>query len=1749
MYRKYARLAVVPLVLAGQLVFGASLPFPAITASASTWTDSLQSTSLNSALWSAQTVGSGPTVSPSGSGLGVSLPSTSSAASGNFLGGVVSTCVITGDFDAQVDYSLSAWPAANGARIGLVAPWTGDPWIGFGGAAERSSFSSHDDYSAGEEYVSDWGQPPVALVSTSDTTGSLRLVRSGSSVSAYYGTGGGGWSLIGSGTGSAAATPLALRAWSDNAAFNHAAVTVAFTNFTLNSGTCRPQSSDRYGRIILQDHPMGYWRLAESSGGTAFDSSGNDHDGSYHGSVLLGQAGLLENGDPDSSASFNGGYVDLGTLNLNLSSVTLEAWVDPTAFQATSPYIDSIVGTETSADTNALLLRLGYDGLASNAGKTDFVATTHQGASVAEAKAPMAVSGPGTVHHVVGVFSNPNLTVYVDGNVVATATASPTDGNTYGTGDYWIAGNPLFGRYLTGLISNVAIYPSALTAQQVRTHYLASGRTEPPVGGPVLPSQAAGGGANNTRSCSSVGVHGNATSSPVDTESGNFWHTFTDVSIAGRSCPLEVTRTYNSQNAAANSPFGYGWQYNYAMSLAVSGSSPNQLATLTQENGSQATFSQPASGNTWPPSAPRVIAALTHNADGSWTLTRQARDTYTFNAGGQLMSITDLNGYVTALSYTGGNLSTVTDPAGRTLSFGWTAGNITMVTDASVTPSRTVTYTYDGSGDLQDVVDVNGGDTHFTYDGGHRMLTMKDPKCEAQGTSCPGVQNDYDSGGRVDWQKDQLNRQTLFAYAGSPGDATGGSTTTTDPKGNVTVEGYAYGVRLFVTRAWGTAQASTTNFQYDAATLALTGVLDPNGHLTTQTVDSNGNVLTTTDALGRTTTTTYNSHNELLTLQDGNGVTTTMTYDSHGNLQSTSRPLVGSTPAQSQVMTYDHDDSSHPGDVTRMVDPAGKTSSYSYDTYGNRTSVTDPVGDESTTTFNAADWMLTKVSPKGNVVGCNCAATYTTTYGYVDPDTHATNEFGDVATVSDPLGHVTVTKYDADRNVISAKDQKGNTTSYTFDLANEQTDVVRADATSLTTDYNADGSVLDQKDGKTDAIQTYGYDPAGRVASVTDALGNLTSYTYDAAGNRLTQQDPGGNCAATSVTGCTTFSYDAGNELTSVTYSDGVTPNVTGITYDLDGQRTAVTDGSGTWSWSRDSLHRLTSVTEGANGTLSYQYDLRNLVQQVTYPGGHTVNRGYDNAGRWTTVSDWAGNTTTFSYDANSNVTTETLPSATGVVDTFGFDAANRLTSISDLSASTTTFAASYTRDAVGQLAADSSAPSGSASYRYTGLNQLCYAASASSAPCSSPPTGATAYGFDVADNLTTDAGTAQTFNTADELCWTVSGSSTSSCDSPPSSGTQYVYDTRGNRTATVPSSGPTTTLAYDQANRLVEWSSGSTTATYGYSADGLRMSKTMGATTTSTLWDLSGGLPLILKDGSIAYVTGPGGLPLEQINGSTVLWLHHDQLGSTRFLTDATGSVQATYTFEAFGKLVASTGSVTNPFRFGGQYQDAESGLYDLRARYYDPVTAQFVSRDPVASVTRQPYDYVTGDPLNETDPTGLCGLVDPWNCVADAGGAVISQAESWAGDAKDAGASALSWASDHLIPDYVTVTVGAGVPIPLPGIPAINVGGQVTITRDGHVYVGVHAGAGTPGPSGFLGVGYLNGGSTTSCDRDDFVGDWGVVGHGQLGIPPLGNFGPGGSLVYGTPGQGGPHATGEEYGVGWGNNASISGSYNWRL
>ncbi len=190
----------------------------------------------------------------------------------------------------------------------------------------------------------------------------------------------------------------------------------------------------------------------------------------------------------------------------------------------------------------------------------------------------------------------------------------------------------------------------------------------------------------------------------------------------------------------------------------------------------------------------------------------------------------------------------------------------------------------------------------------------------------------------------------------------------------------------------------------------------------------------------------------------------------------------------------------------------------------------------------------------------------------------------------------------------------------------------------------------------------------------------------------------------------------------------------------------------------------------------------------------------------------------------------------------------------------------------------------------------------------------------------------------------------------------------------------------------------------------------------------------------------------------------HHDQIGSTRLITDSTGISQATYTYDPYGSLASSTGTIVNPFRFTGQYQDSssnESGYYYLRARYYDPTTAQLLSVDPAYSATSQTYAYASDNPLNVTDPSGLCSGI--FDCAKAAG--------QWASNKMQEGTSYVSsqveqtksWFAHHVSftpPHYIGAQAIAGYVLGAYG--AFELG--YTLLRFGTALAGFGAAAGQP-------------------------------------------------------------------------------------
>ena len=207
--------------------------------------------------------------------------------------------------------------------------------------------------------------------------------------------------------------------------------------------------------------------------------------------------------------------------------------------------------------------------------------------------------------------------------------------------------------------------------------------------------------------------------------------------------------------------------------------------------------------------------------------------------------------------------------------------------------------------------------------------------------------------------------------------------------------------------------------------------------------------------------------------------------------------------------------------------------------------------------------------------------------------------------------------------------------------------------------------------------------------------------------------------------------------------------------------------------------------------------------------------------------------------------------------------------------------------------------------------------------------------------------------------------------------------------------------------------------------------------------------------DSQNAYVYGPSGTPFEQVNLSTgtVRYLLSDALGSVRGVINSTGSLTATTTYDAWGGSEATGGLAPyTPFGYGGYYTDP-TGLAYLRARYYDPATGQFLSRDPLEALTGRPYSYAGNDPVNETDPSGLlgCGDLGPFAGACNTVSSGVSTVVGGAGSTIGAGAT---WVYNHPVE---TVGVAAGGVSLATGVGEVVAGGAaVTEGMLGGVSVG---------------------------------------------------------------------------------------------
>src|SRR6266568_3918458 len=756
----------------------------------------------------------------------------------------------------------------------------------------------------------------------------------------------------------------------------------------------------------------------------------------------------------------------------------------------------------------------------------------------------------------------------------------------------------------------------------------------------------------------------------------------------------------------------------------------------------------------------------------------------------------------------------------------------------------------------------------------------------------------------------------------------------------------------YVSQVIGGKWVSTTSQGSGCSSCTVRGTIQ-------NTYDSRGNLLSKTNELGATTTYTYDSNNnvtsvsvpiapatyattrytyngfgEVLTTTDPMGNVTTNAYDANGNLLTvTSPPPNGSTGPSVTQFAYNS-----LGELTRITDPRNNVTTlayyptglintitdaqqnvttYVYDTHGNRTSVTDAMQNQTTFAYDTGDRLKTITYP---------GSTGTTTFTY--------DNRGRRTSVTDQNGKTTTYAYDDADRLTSVTDAAtpGNVTTYGYDTENNLTSI--QDANNHTT--------------------TFAYDAFGRAIRTTFPSSLSEYYYYDAVGNLITKTDRKNQTI--------TYTYDQLNRLTGKTYPDNTAVN---NTYDNDSRLIQVSDPTGTYQFTFDNMGRLTQATTqytfltGRNFTASYSYDAASNRTGFTDPENGSTSYVYDTLNRLQTLTPPAAFSGTgnfgFSYDALSRRTQMTRPN--GLKSVYAYDNLSRLLSVLHQSGATTLDGASYTVDNAGNRATKTDQLAGVASnYTYDPiyeLTQVTQGVNTTESYTYDPvgnrlsSLGVSPYSNNASNELTSIPGTTYTYDYNGNTQTKVVGSNT----------TSYTWDFENRMSSvTLPGTGGTVSFKYDPFGRRIYKSSSTATSIYAYDGDNLiEETNSSGAAVARYSQGLNIDEPLaMLRSGATSYY-------------------HADGLGSISSLSNTAGALAQTYTFDSFGKLTNSTGSLTNPFRYTAREFDAETNLHFYRARYYDQNAGRFISEDPIGFKGGiNFYRYVKNDPMNFVDPTG---------------------------------------------------------------------------------------------------------------------------------------------------------------------------------
>jgi RHS repeat-associated protein len=562
----------------------------------------------------------------------------------------------------------------------------------------------------------------------------------------------------------------------------------------------------------------------------------------------------------------------------------------------------------------------------------------------------------------------------------------------------------------------------------------------------------------------------------------------------------------------------------------------------------------------------------------------------------------------------------------------------------TLTTTSQIRYDFSATGHLIRIAEPAGNQIALAYTTDN-LSAITDPVGRV-------VSLTYDSQNRVMRLQDPLGRATTYGY-----DLNGRLTTVTDRIGN----------------GAGAAAAHQWRYAYDGDTRHIVSITDPDGRVRVMnTYDAQGRVVQQRDGLNQLTSFTYGTAQTVMT--DPRGHATTYIFDSRFRV-ATQTDQVG---PNTYTVSYTYDSV---GNRTSVTDRNGNRTDFGYDAHGNVVSKTDPSPDgisaRPVTTFGYdAKNNLTQVT---DALGFQTTRTYAAATNVllsmtrqIDPSTTArtTYEYTDAANpglptrIVAPRGNTGATPdltfsnalaYDSQGNLARRTDADGAISTFSYDGVGRLTSFVDPDG-------NAVGGVPGQHTWR------LAYDELDRETSRSDPLGALMRHTYDGAGDPLSLTDRNGNV--------TTYGYDANTRLIAAQQrpdplgSPGVV-YTTSVTRDANGNTTRIVQANAVAAdYGYDALDRLISITTHPTGAVpvtttytldgngqptghttgdgvavTYTYDRLSRLASIGGPG-LAIAYAYDPVGRRVRMSDATG-TTTYEYDGLGRITAMAAPSAT----------------------------------------------------------------------------------------------------------------------------------------------------------------------------------------------------------------------------------------------------------------------------------------------------------------------------------------------------------------------------------------------------------------------------------------------------------------------------------------------------------------------